>query len=89
MHIHPSIALQDFDQALALKQQEATVGERLQKAKIRCQATEATKPIDLEEVHLWEGTVGGNLGENSNKKYECKTEVEWTIQQPRAQLDRH
>jgi len=52
VHIHPSIALQDFDQALALKQQEATVGERLQKAKIRCQATEATKPIDLEEVHL-------------------------------------
>ena len=50
--IHPSIALQDFDQALALKQQEARVGERLQKAKIRCQATEATKPIDLEEVHL-------------------------------------
>jgi len=45
-----AIEAEDFDQALALKQQEATVGERLQTAKIRCQATEATKPIDLEEV---------------------------------------
>ena len=54
------------------------MGERLQKAKVRCQAAEATKPIDLEEVGAigrlgMDGPlVGGNLGENSSKNMNTK-----------------
>ena len=42
---------QDFDAALALKQLEQALGDRLQKAKTKCQQTAgATQPVRLEEA---------------------------------------
>ena len=61
------------------------MGERLQKAKIRCQAAEATKPIDLEEVGAigrlgMDGPlvpVGGRKsGGKFQQKYEYKNDIE-------------
>ena len=42
--------LQDFDMALILKQKEEQVGDRLQKAKAKCQATPDTDATQLEEA---------------------------------------
>lgn len=46
-----AIQAEDFDAALALKQLEQALGDRLQKAKTKCQQTAgATQPARLEEV---------------------------------------